>query len=119
MAICKNVGFDEHLIADSPLSRETPTVHLWSDSFNDDASASVWSLCCHGSITFSKNFSVWVKDCSTPELQKAQSSLGLLLLDQAPVQIDRLVRNCCPTENVLHPTPARIAKTFALLRVLQ
>ena len=58
MAIRKDVGFNVHLIADGPFSRETPAIHLWGNSFNDDASASVRSLCCHGCITFLKIFIV-------------------------------------------------------------
>jgi hypothetical protein len=52
------------------------------------------------------------------KLQRPQSSLGLLLLDQAPVQIDRLVRNGRPTEDVFHAASASVTKTPALLRVL-
>ena len=45
--------------------------------------------------------------------------IRLLLFDQAPVQVNGLMRNRRPTENVFHPPPARIAKTLALLWVLQ
>ncbi len=54
VAVRKDVGLHANLVAHGPFGGETATVYLRRDSFNNDASAPIRSVCHHGSITFCK-----------------------------------------------------------------
>src|ERR1700722_15148476 len=52
-------------------------------------------------------------------VQICEALLRLLLLDQALVQVNGLMRNRRPAENIFHAASACISKAFAFLGVLQ
>ena len=120
VAVRKNVGFHANLVAHGSFGRKRPqstcgvipsmmTRLRPSDRF------------CHRHITFCK-FSLLriTGTCHVRPLDRLWPRHFAFFCSIKPlVQVDRLMRNRRPTEYLFHPPPARIAKSPALLRILQ
>ena len=94
----ENVRLDTDLVADGAFCGKAAAIDFRRDSFNNDASASF---------------------CLVLSLSSQCFAVRFLLFNQLRVELDGLVRNCCPAEHLFDAPPTCIAKAPALLRVAE